>query len=326
MSWRICKRLALLASVLMLVACAHHLEPDVEAPTPDEQGRQTQRFAASSDPFCATSAPLNAREQDRVLQFASLVQQELARAPDNEVALIGRSGLDLERFELRYSHGGILLKSGTDVPWSVRQLYYDCDQGKPRLFDQGLAGYLLSAEAPERAFVSVVFLPAEAGQSLRDTALDKDLVLQLLAGEYSANAYPWSTRYQNCNQWTVEVLASAWGDLQNGPDLRAHAQDWLRAQEYAPQKIHVGSYFVKWVASMTPLIHLDDRPPELRQGLEFPVSLPEGIEDFARAQVPQARRIEFCHDQGKMVIRYGWQPLGATCEAGPQDRVLSLGA
>ena len=34
--------------------------------------------------------------------------------------------------------------------------------------------------------------------------------LALLGREYSANAYPFSPRYQNCNQWVAELLATAW--------------------------------------------------------------------------------------------------------------------
>ena len=52
-----------------------------------------------------------------------------------------------------------------------------------------------------------------------------DEALALLAGEYSANAYAYSTRYQNCNQWLVELMASAWGA--DAP-RREDAQRWLR--------------------------------------------------------------------------------------------------
>ena len=88
--------------------------------------------------------------------------------------------LSVSRFKLRYSHSGVLLASEDEVPWSVRQLYYDCEQGKPRLFDQGLAGFLLSAEAPDLAYVSVVFLPKAPAGALRATAVARARFAPLL--------------------------------------------------------------------------------------------------------------------------------------------------
>src|SRR5215470_13398506 len=76
--------------------------------------------------FCDRAAPMSAPQQARLLRFAALIKQELD-ASGEAVALIARSGLDLSRFGLRYSHAGVSLKaSGT--PWSVRQLYYACDE------------------------------------------------------------------------------------------------------------------------------------------------------------------------------------------------------
>ena len=311
----------LLASLLSGCASTPPTEPPAEV-TRTAPARTASR--ASSGPFCGSPRAWTVREQDRVLQFAQVIRDELEQAPDNSVAIIGRSGLDLSRFHLRYSHGGILLKSGTEVPWSVRQLYYDCKLGYPRLYDQGLAGYLLAAEAPDLAFVSVVLLPKQQAALLRETALDTQRIAGLLAGRYSANAYPYSTRYQNCNQWTAELLASAWGQLDDGPRLRERAQAWLGRQGYVPEPVHVGSHLVKFVASLMPLIHLDDHPPDDQLGLAFRFSLPRDIEAFVQARIPEATRIEFCHDHDQVVIRHGWQALGEECRADDNDRLVRI--
>src|SRR5689334_14990247 len=89
-------------------------------------------------------------------------------------------------------------------PWSVRQLYYACDESRPRIFDQGMSGFALGAEAPVSGHVSLVLLPEAESATLAAAALDNRLALSLLAGRYSANAYAYSTRYQNCNQWVAE--------------------------------------------------------------------------------------------------------------------------
>ena len=65
--------------------------------------------------FCAGGKPQSAQQQDRVLQFAAAIRQAL-QASGEDVALIGRSGMDLSRFGLRYSHAGVLLRSEGEVP------------------------------------------------------------------------------------------------------------------------------------------------------------------------------------------------------------------
>ncbi len=275
--------------------------------------------------FCGNTAPQTARQQDRVLQFASVIRKTL-QASGEDVALIGRSGLDLSRFQLNYSHGGVLLRSDGegDIPWTVRQLYYDCDQGRPRLFDQGLAGFLMSAEAPDLAYVSIVLLPADDARRLREAALDMPRVSRLLAATYSANAYPFSTRYQNCNQWVAELLATAWAPLPDGPALRSEAQTWLRQAGYNPKPIAIDSHLTKLVGSLLPLVHLDDHPEDVQLGMAFQFSLPGDIEAFVRRHAPSARRIEFCHDTDQVVVREGWEPIGTRCtpDARLGDRVL----
>lgn len=264
--------------------------------------------SGSSMAFCQPAPAQSAAAQGRSLQLADAVRTAL-HASGAQVALISRSGLSLERFGLRYSHAGVLLADGTDVPWSVRQLYYDCDKARPRLFDQGLAGFLLGADAPGAAHVSLVLLPAKQANALRATALHTPLAQRLLAAAYSANAYPFSTLYQNCNQWVAELMAAAWGQLPDAPGLRRQAQHWLRAAGYTPTRVHIGSHLTRLVASLMPLIHLNDHPEDERLGLTQHISLPDALETFARQQAPGAQRLAFCLDSQKIVMRHGWQPL-----------------
>src|SRR5499427_2941883 len=148
--------------------------------------------ASTSARYCDRVEPLTAQQQGRLLQFAAIARHELEAAGET-VALVARSGIDLSRFGVRYSHAGVSLQGSANAPWSVRQLYFSCDEERPRLYDQGLAGFLV-------------------------------------ATDYSANAYPFSVRYQNCNQWVIEMLAAAWGGLTDGAALRARAQAWLSNQ------------------------------------------------------------------------------------------------
>lgn len=274
--------------------------------------------------FCERDSNITAVEQDRVLRFAGVVRQELERS-GGKVALISRAGVDLSRFDLLYSHAGVALRDDAQGSWAVRQLYYACDDARPHLFDQGISGFALGADAPSTGHVSLLLLPAEDAALLERAARDKRLALALLAGTYSANAYAFGTRYQNCNQWVAELLAGAWGGVGGeGDQVRERAQDWLRAQGYVPGPIRVPGHLLMFAGQFVPLVHVDDHPVDDLHALALQVSIPASIEAFVRQRLPQTRRVEICHDEGRIVVRRGWEPLGAKCEPGPDDEVTHL--
>ena len=272
--------------------------------------------------FCDRAQELTATEQDRLLRFAAVVREELA-ATEGSVALISRSGLDLARFGIRYSHAALAWRHD-DGAWSARQLYYACDEGRPRIFDQGTAGFAMGTDNPALGYIALVKLPAETTPPLRRALLDPVRVQQLLAGRYSANAYAYSLKYQNCNQWVVELLAAAWGDLAGGSDLRARAQDWLRTAPYAPAPVDVGARWLMLGSLFVPLVHMDDHPPEAIRSMRLDVSLPAGLEAFARQRLPASERVEICHDGKQVVVHRGWEPIADGCVPGPDDRVIAL--
>ena len=275
---------------------------------------------AASGRFCDRPAVLSATQQDRLLSFAAIAKQELD-ASAQTLAIVARSGLNLARFGIRYSHAGISLAANPNAPWSVRQLYYACDEGQPRLYDQGLPGFVFGTDDPSLGYLSIVLLPAVEAAALERAALDTPRALALLGGDYSANAYAFSTRYQNCNQWLVELLAATWGASDGGRD---GAQRWLEAQGYAPQPVAVNSRLLMFAAGFVPWLRSDDHPSEDLQAMRFRTSLPASIEAFVRKRLPGAERIELCHDDKRIVIRRGWTPIADGCVPTEGDRVIAL--
>ena len=273
--------------------------------------------------FCERPSTLTAPQQDRLLQFAAVVRRELAESGQS-VALISRSGLDLHRFGIRYSHAGISLQASENTPWSVRQLYYACDEGGPRLFDQGLAGFLFGTDDPTVGYVSIQLMPSAAAASVEQAALDKPRALRLLAATYSANAYPQSLRYQNCNQWVAELLATAWGGLPDRDDLRARAQAWLLREGYAPPAVEVGASWVLWAGLFIPWIHYGDHPRADLAAQRLHTSLPSAIEAFVQSRQPEAKHIELCHNADQVVIRRDGPPLAEGCKPEPGDEVIVI--
>ena len=272
---------------------------------------------------CDKPAPLSVQQQDAMLRFAGIVRSEL-EATGQPAALVARSGLDLGRFGQRYSHAGVGLRDSPNSPWSVRQLYFACDEGRPRLFDQGLSGFVLGADDPASAYLSVVLLPAEAAQPLASLALDRARALALLHDRYSANAFAFGTVYQNCNQWLAELMATAWGGLAAGDGPRQRAQQWLQQQAYRPTRFEVRNPLLHIAGVAVPWLHRDDHPADdLAQGV-FQVSMPESIEQFVQRSVPGAQRIEFCLAPGRVVVHRGWSALADGCQPGPGDTVVAL--
>jgi hypothetical protein len=284
---------------------------------------------AGSARFCDRPADLSAAQQDTLFRFGGLIKAEL-EASGQRAALIARSGLDLHRLGARYSHAGVSLQDGADTPWSVRQLYYACDERRPRLYDQGMAGFLLGTDNPSLGYVSVVLLPEAEAAALARAALDKRQALDVLAPAYSANAYAFGERYQNCNQWVAELLAAAWARTDEAPAIpgatspRAHAQRWLQAHGYTPSEFRFAFPPLMWLGAFIPWVHSDDHPHEDIVQAVYRVSMPASIEAFVHAQVPGATRLEFCHTERYAVIRRGWEPIADGCVPGVQDTVISL--
>lgn len=281
-----------------------------------------QAARAASYRYCDQPLTLDAEQKDRLFRLGGVIKAELERHAAGGVALMSRSGLDLQRFGQRYSHAGLSLKASPDTPWAVRQLYYACDERRPRLYDQGISGFLLGTEDPKLGYVSIVFLPEPAARAIERAALDRRGALALLAGVYSANAHAYSTRYQNCNQWVAELMASAWGS-EGGAATRQEAQQWLRERGYEPTVFDIGDRLMMSLGiAAVPWLHRDDHPPEDLHAARLRISMPASLEAFVRAQVPGATRMEFCHNERHMVVRRGWSPIAEGCEPGEGDTVI----
>jgi hypothetical protein len=283
--------------------------------------------AGVTNAYCERQAQLSATQQDRLLRFGALIKSELD-ASDQRLALIARAGLNLSHFGLRYSHAGLSLRDSPNSPWSVRQLYYACDEGRPRLFDQGMAGFVYGADSPDVGYVSVLLLPPAEAAVLERTALDDRRALALLGGVYSANAYAYSERYQNCNQWLIELLAMAWGGEAvpaEAADARQQAQHWLGTQGYEPSVLKVGFPPLMWATALLRFVHSDDHPDADLSAHQFRVSMPDSIERFVQQRLPaQVQRLEFCHNERHMLMRRDGPPIAAGCQAEPGDRVIPL--
>lgn len=252
----------------------------------------------------------------RLFTLAARIEQLLA-ASGRDSVLVSRSGTDLKEFGLNYSHMGVASRDNPLVAWGVTQLYYACKDGHSSLFDQGLTDFV-AEQRSDFVRLSLVFLsPARSQQLHRMIVGDRAMALQLLAAHYSANAFPFSTLYQNCNQWLIELMATAWSDT---PLLnRSEAQRWLMNNAYNPSRVrlpHWWFYMVPWFTSM---LHNEDQPAALH-GV-YQVSTPEAIEDFIRGFDVEATRLEICMTPDVLIVHPGWTVLDAACNVTDADEV-----
>lgn len=157
--------------------------------------------------------------------------------PQVELVLLARGGQDLSRFGLTYSHLAFALRD-EQGHWRVIHELNRCKTGRSDLYREGLANFI--GESVLRADVLVLVPKVELQARLKEPLLDgaHGVAQRLHEPRYSLVAYPFSTEYQNSNQWVLEVLATA---AMPGPPStnRKQAQAWLRAAGYQPASLHI---------------------------------------------------------------------------------------
>ena len=180
--------------------------------------------------------PLETVDIERGLALAERTQRAL-EASGAQVVLLARAGQDLGKYGLRWSHLGFAYRdnSASRPVWRVVHKLNHCGTAEAQLYRQGLGEFFL--DRPYRYEAAFVPLAAPVQARLLPLLADNGRVAALHEPRYSMVAYPWSTRYQQSNQWALETLALAAG----GGEGRSDAQRWLRAQGWQPTTLRLGA-------------------------------------------------------------------------------------
>jgi hypothetical protein len=193
---------------------------------------------------------------ERAMTLAAHVAQALD-ASGAQVAAIGRVGQDLSRWGQRYSHMGLVYRDGGR--WRVVHKLNHCASAEASIYRQGLGEFFLDDMVEYQA--GIVVLAPGVQAALLPALADNRRVARLHTRAYSMLAYPWSTRYQQSNQWALETLAMT---QDPAADTRERAQAWLRLHDYRPATLHLDA-FTRLGARMTAAnIAFDDHPPQRR--------------------------------------------------------------
>ena len=109
-----------------------------------------------------------------------------------------------------------------------------CGTAEAAVFRQGLAEFFL--DTPFRYEAAFVVPAPEVQAALLQVLTDDGRLVQWHTPAYSVVAYPWSTKYQQSNQWALETLA---GSLDPAASTRARAQAWLQLHDYQPTVLRI---------------------------------------------------------------------------------------
>ena len=178
-----------------------------------------------------------------------------------DVVVIARAGQNLSEYGLRYSHLGFAYKDGdgSGTVWRVVHKLNECRSARATLYRQGLGEFFLDDLWQYEA--AIVVLAPRTQARLRALLADNGAVARLDTPAYSMVAYPWSTRYQQSNQWAIETLASA---EEPAAATRERAQAWLRLHGYEPTTLHLSALKRRGARVASANIAFDDHPNEKR--------------------------------------------------------------
>jgi hypothetical protein len=202
-----------------------------------------------------------------------------------EVALVARAGQDLTKYHLRYSHMALAWRDHPDGRWTVVHELNDCGTATSALYDQGLGNFFF--DAPFR-YEAVLVIPDGRTQRALATLLAGRMPQAMHEDRYNVVAYPFSTRYQNSNQWLLELLAVA---LADDPlvDDRDSAQGWLRTNGFRPTTLDIPAPTRLGARISRANVAFDDHPFDRRMAGQIDVVTVESVIAFVRARQPDAR-------------------------------------
>jgi hypothetical protein len=225
-----------------------------------------------------------------VLKAVDLAQQSLTRLEQSEakVALIARVGADLSAYGLRYSHAALAWRDHPKGRWLVVHMLNHCGAPTADLFDDGLANFFLDDMF---AYDALIAIPSSDVQERLAAALAHETAENFLASRYSMIAHPFSTRYQNSNQWLLELLAAALAPPGAIGD-RAQAQAWLREVEFRPAVITISPLKRLGAQLFRANISFDDHSIDERLSGKFQVVSVESIVAFLRGRDAELARYE----------------------------------
>ncbi len=212
----------------------------------------------------------------------TLTALEASRA---QVAIVGRIGQDLSQYGLRYSHVAFVWRDHPKGRWLVMHELNQCGTANSALYDQGLANFFLDDLF---AYEAMVLVPSAQSQARIAAALASTIPSRMHYNRYNMLAYPFSTEYQNSNQWVLETYAASTSDM--GVADRSRAQAWLKLAGYVPTTLSISPSKRLGARMFSANIAFDDHPFGRRAAGMIDTVTVESVLAFVRRREPESRQ------------------------------------
>ena len=141
------------------------------------------------------------------------------------------------RVGIRYTHAGAVLRDHPKGKWIFVHLLNDCGSDRSGIYDEGLANFYLDDLF---AFEAVVLVPSRPVQENLSKNLIGPWAVAMHNPVYSMIAKPSSTKYQNSNQWLLEIVAVSMAPAGTVVS-RAQAQAYLAATGYSGDLVRIST-------------------------------------------------------------------------------------
>ncbi|MEO8384243.1 MAG: DUF2145 domain-containing protein [Betaproteobacteria bacterium] len=241
---------------------------------------------AQAGTSCEQRAP-DAKVVEQALGLAFKTRQKL-EASGGEVALIARAGQNLSQYGVRYSHLGFVWRDHPKGAWRVVHELNECGTAASDIYDEGLGNFFLDDLWKMEA---VIVVPGVPMQKRLVSVLSTWQHLSLHDPHYNIVAYPFSTQYQNSNQWALEVIAVA-ESLDTPVKTRRQAQQWLELAGYQPTELKLDSLTRLGARVSKANVAFDDHPSQLRWSDRIRTVTADSVLSFVINRDPVATRIE----------------------------------
>ncbi len=220
--------------------------------------------------------PARPDQLQHALSLALKVRTRL-ETTQQQVVIVARVGRDMSKYGLRYSHAALAWRDHPQGRWLVVHELNECQSDRSNLYNEGLGNVFLDVVENEALLLTLPApLQARLAERLRHPG-------RMHEARYNVVAYPFSTRYQNSNQWLLETLAGALDDTGRLNNRQA-AQEWLKVRGYQPSVIRLRTFSRLGGRLFNENVAFDDHPTNKRLAGKIAVVTVESIAEFLQAQ------------------------------------------
>lgn len=214
---------------------------------------------------CEATKPLTVATVEQALNLAVHTWKTLDES-GAKVVVLARAGQDLSKYGLFYSHLGFAYRSDDaqgNHTWRIVHKLNQCGTATADIYRQGLGDFFL--DDLWRYQAAWITPTPEVQDKLLALLQDDAKLLKLHVAAYNMLAYPWSTKYQQSNQWAIETLAMAVTAQTPTPAAtREQAQAWMQFSGYQPTTLNIGAFTRLGARMFKANIAFDDHPNEKR--------------------------------------------------------------